>query len=339
MVARSDRATVKRARFAFTTPPRWSSDLRRPPATGRSSRGKMRATLRRSIARLLREAAHARRRDERRAVARPPASAASSRRSATTTASSRSFAEVKRCSTSAPSARSSTRSPRPTARSCSSRRAAPGAASGRPGGGCLYDYAAHPLDLLTWYLGADRVVSGSRARQHLLRRDRRRGRTARSTSPTAARPAVGRTGRTSPQRKMTTKVTHLGHRAAGSTPTARRSRSTCATPPRCPRATSAGWNVRYTTELTERRRVLPARRGVQRPARRLRPAGRGRGSATASTRFATAARTDRRHRHDPARRASVRHDRARTVDGRAGHAPRHDPRTTRSIRRCRGARR
>lgn len=29
------------------------------------------------------------------------------------------------------------------------------------GGGCLYDYAAHPLNLLTWYLGAPEAVSGS----------------------------------------------------------------------------------------------------------------------------------------------------------------------------------
>jgi hypothetical protein len=41
MVASSDRATVKRARFAFTVPPLGLDDLRRPPATGRSSRGKI----------------------------------------------------------------------------------------------------------------------------------------------------------------------------------------------------------------------------------------------------------------------------------------------------------
>lgn len=29
------------------------------------------------------------------------------------------------------------------------------------GGGCLYDYAAHPLDLLTWYMGEPEAVSGS----------------------------------------------------------------------------------------------------------------------------------------------------------------------------------
>ncbi len=32
------------------------------------------------------------------------------------------------------------------------------------GGGCLYDYAAHPLNLLTWYFGAPSGVSGSMRR-------------------------------------------------------------------------------------------------------------------------------------------------------------------------------
>src|SRR5699024_7506343 len=29
------------------------------------------------------------------------------------------------------------------------------------GGGCLYDYAAHPIDLATWYLGKPHSVSGT----------------------------------------------------------------------------------------------------------------------------------------------------------------------------------
>jgi hypothetical protein len=41
MVARSDTATVKRARFAFTAPPRWSCSPDGSPATGRSSRRKI----------------------------------------------------------------------------------------------------------------------------------------------------------------------------------------------------------------------------------------------------------------------------------------------------------
>ena len=29
------------------------------------------------------------------------------------------------------------------------------------GGGCLYDYAAHPLNLVNWYFGAPQGVGGS----------------------------------------------------------------------------------------------------------------------------------------------------------------------------------
>ncbi len=65
------------------------------------------------------------------------------------------------------------------------------------GGGCLYDYAAHPINLLNWYLGEPTGVGGHRAQPHLLARDRRRGlrhpllprrrraRRSRSTGPTS----------------------------------------------------------------------------------------------------------------------------------------------------------
>ena len=43
------------------------------------------------------------------------------------------------------------------------------------GGGCLYDYAAHPLDLLTWYLGEPSPVGGTVLGKRLLRRHRGRG--------------------------------------------------------------------------------------------------------------------------------------------------------------------
>src|SRR4051794_30199587 len=33
------------------------------------------------------------------------------------------------------------------------------------GGGCLYDYAAHPIDLVNWYLGVPHAVGGSRLNQ------------------------------------------------------------------------------------------------------------------------------------------------------------------------------
>ncbi len=43
------------------------------------------------------------------------------------------------------------------------------------GGGCLYDYAAHPLNLLTWYFGEPGRRQRHGARPGVLRRDRRRG--------------------------------------------------------------------------------------------------------------------------------------------------------------------
>ena len=64
------------------------------------------------------------------------------------------------------------------------------------GGGCLYDYAAHPLDLLTWYLGDPESVVGSPPHQHLLRRDRRRRRRhAAYADATASSSSTGRTSR------------------------------------------------------------------------------------------------------------------------------------------------
>ena len=57
------------------------------------------------------------------------------------------FAEVKRLlDAGGDRRRSPTSSARPTGRSCSSPRAAPGAAARSEGGGALYDYAAHPIE-------------------------------------------------------------------------------------------------------------------------------------------------------------------------------------------------
>ena len=44
---------------------------------------------------------------------------------------------------------------------CSSRRARTWRSQRTEGGGCLYDYAAHPLNLLTWYLGEPTGVGGT----------------------------------------------------------------------------------------------------------------------------------------------------------------------------------
>ena len=90
-------------------------------------------------------------------------------------------------------------------------RAAPGAASAHEGGGCLYDYAAHPLNLLTWYFG--RAGGGRRhacctsvfsretddeVHSTLLLRRRRAPRSSRSNWSDES------------HRKMTTKITLWG---------------------------------------------------------------------------------------------------------------------------------
>ena len=180
-----------------------------------------------------------------------PRSGAWSPRSATTTASSGPSGRSSGCSTPAPSARSPTCWPRPTARSCSSPRARPGAASKAEGGGCLYDYAAHPLNLLTWYFGEPGRRRRHGARPGLLARDRRRGLSHALLPRRRRRAQLSVNWCDESQRKMTTR-SRSGARTAGSTPTARRCQVYLrddADRPR--RATGPGWNVRYTTELTD----------------------------------------------------------------------------------------
>ena len=79
-----------------------------------------------------------------------------------------------------------------------------------------------------------------------------------------------------------------------------------------------GWNVKYTTELTRRRALLPARRGVQRPDRRLRRRGARRPAAEPE-------RLRRRGRDRPHHRADAR----RRGRGRAAGARRRRPRRRR----------
>ena len=77
------------------------------------------------------------------------------------------------------------------------------------GGGCLYDYAAHPLDLLTWYCGAPSGVGGTVLGQVFSRQ------TEDEVFSTLYYPS-GSTAQLSvnwsdeSQRKMTTKLTFWG---------------------------------------------------------------------------------------------------------------------------------
>lgn len=116
------------------------------------------------------------------------------------------------------------------------------------GGGCLYDYAAHPLDLLTWYLGAPTRVGGT-ALGHVFSAE-----TEDEVYSTLFYPG-GETAQLSVNwsdesfRKMTTRITLTGTKGRIAV-----DRQECqvylrdtATPPE---GYTHGWNVRYTTDLT-----------------------------------------------------------------------------------------
>lgn len=116
------------------------------------------------------------------------------------------------------------------------------------GGGCLYDYAAHPVDLLNWYLGAPESASGSvLGSVFSAETDDEVLSTLRFPGGASAQLSVSWSDDS--QRKMTTQVSLRGthgkivvdrqeirvHLRDGA--------------PRVP-GYRTGWNVRYTTELT-----------------------------------------------------------------------------------------
>lgn len=117
------------------------------------------------------------------------------------------------------------------------------------GGGCLYDYAAHVIDLVTWYVGEPSGVGGT-ALNRVFSRE-----IDDEVFSTLYFPG-GKTGQLSVNwsdesyRKMTTRVTIWG--TAGRIYADRQEcqvylRDTASRPP----GYEEGWNVRYTTELTE----------------------------------------------------------------------------------------
>lgn len=116
------------------------------------------------------------------------------------------------------------------------------------GGGCLYDYAAHPLDLLTWYLG-EPVSAGGTIIGSIFsaETDDEVYSSLRYPGEVSAQLSVNWSDES--HRKMTTKVTLWGTRGKIVA-----DRQECqvylrdtAEPPEGFRH---GWNVRYTTELT-----------------------------------------------------------------------------------------
>ena len=118
------------------------------------------------------------------------------------------------------------------------------------GGGCLYDYAAHPFNLVNWYFGAPRGVGGTVLNSIFSKEtDDEVFGTLYFADGKSAQMSVNWSDES--YRKMSTKITDLGH----SRPHHGRPAGVPGLPARhgaaCPTATSAGWNVRYTTDLTE----------------------------------------------------------------------------------------
>ncbi len=148
------------------------------------------------------------------------------------------------------------------------------------GGGCLYDYAAHPLNLLTWYLGAPESVSGSQLTSIFSAQiDDAVASTLHYPSGTAQ---IIANWSDESQRKMTTKVTLWGT----ARPDLRRPPGDPGLPARH-RPDARGLPRRLERALHDRAHrgavVLPARRGVQRAARRIRPACDRRATSRART--------------------------------------------------------
>jgi predicted dehydrogenase len=117
------------------------------------------------------------------------------------------------------------------------------------GGGCLYDYAAHVINLLNWYIGEPTGVGGTvlnRVFSHEI--DDEVASTLYFRENTTAQISVSWSDES--HRKMTTRVAILG--TAGRIYADRQEcqvylRDTA----RIPTGYEQGWNVRYTTELTE----------------------------------------------------------------------------------------
>lgn len=115
------------------------------------------------------------------------------------------------------------------------------------GGGCLYDYAAHPLNLLTWYLGAPAAVSGSQLTSIFSAQiDDAVASTLHYENGTAQLLA---NWSDESQRKMTTKITLWGEHGRIYADRQEIQVYLRSTAPEVA-GYSAGWNVRYTTELT-----------------------------------------------------------------------------------------
>lgn len=116
------------------------------------------------------------------------------------------------------------------------------------GGGCLYDYAAHPLNLLTWYLGEPESVSGSQLTSIFSAQiDDAVASTLHYPRGTAQ---IISNWSDESQRKMTTKISLWGEHGKIYADRQEIQVYLRDTAP-VPAGYQTGWNVRYTTELTD----------------------------------------------------------------------------------------
>lgn len=117
------------------------------------------------------------------------------------------------------------------------------------GGGCLYDYAAHPLNLVNWYLGQPTGVGGS-ALGSIFSAETEDEVFSTLFFPTGATGQLSVNWSDDSYRKMTTKISLWG--TSGKIYADRQEcqvylRESDETPD----GYRTGWNVRYTTDLTE----------------------------------------------------------------------------------------
>lgn len=116
------------------------------------------------------------------------------------------------------------------------------------GGGCLYDYAAHPINLVNWYFGAPQGVGGTVLNKIFSKETEDEVfSTLYFSDGKSAQVSVNWSDES--YRKMSTKITIWG--TAGRIYADRQEcqvylRDTA----QIPEGYQAGWNVRYTTELT-----------------------------------------------------------------------------------------
>jgi predicted dehydrogenase len=117
------------------------------------------------------------------------------------------------------------------------------------GGGCLYDYAAHVINLMNWYVGQPTGVGGT-ALPKVFSADTDDAAFSTLYFPDAKTGQLSVYWSDESYRKMTTRITIWG--TAGRIFADRQEcqaylRDTASVPP----GYEEGWNVRYTTELTE----------------------------------------------------------------------------------------